>query len=344
MTRIFKTEVRSTGFSRNGAQFGQFCQFCQFCLKAVLQTTPSQKNTPHQARASQPRSGYTLMELLLALGLSVVVIAAIGIAIQIYMISLTNQQAMIERKQIVRSIFAMIGNDLRAGVQYKASDYSGLDTLLQTQITNMASQIPLGEEEEEAAPEVPMILVEEEVAFRPTLLGSQTAVMIDISRLPRLDQYNPLVAAADLETQTPSDVKSLAYFVSLDKGGIEDQLDFAETRAPGGLYRREIDRAVADYMGNYDLMSEADKYTRLVAHEVAQIAFRYFDGEEWQTEWDSAEAGGFPSAIEIMLVIDTERSAESSQSYSYGGPDEETAETYRYVVHLPVADLPKSEE
>ena len=168
--------------------------------------------------------------------------------------------------------------------------------------------------------------------------------MIDISRLPRLDQYNPLVAAADLETQTPSDIKSLAYFVSLNKGGIEEKLDFAESRAEGGLYRREIDRSVANYLGDYQLISEADKYTRLVAHEIAEIGFRYFDGEEWQSEWDSAEAGRFPSAIEITIVIDAERSAVSSQSYSYAGPDEETAELFRYVVHLPVTDFQLPEE
>ncbi len=301
---------------------------------------------PVPPRTNQRRAGYTLMELLLALGLSVVVIAAIGMAIQIYVISLTNQQATIERKQIVRSLFAMISRDLRAGVQYEGADYSVLDQKLIDMAQQVAPEEEVEEAEGEAEPEAeePTIIVEEEVAFRPTLLGSETAVMIDISRLPRLDQYNPLVAAADLETQTPSDVKSLAYFVSLDKGGIEDQLDFAETRAAGGLYRREIDRAVANHMGNYDLISEADKYTRLVAHEVAQIGFRYFDGEQWQSEWDSTEAGRFPPAIEIVLVIDTERSAESSQSYSYGGPDEDTAETYRYVVHLTVADLHNPEE
>jgi len=301
--------------------------------------------------ASPARSGYSLMELLLALGLSVLVVLAIGLAIQIYLVSLTKQQARIERKQIVRSIFAMIGNDLRAGVQYKASDYSGLDTLVQTQIINQQSLIPTVLDEEEGGDEQvdeeskeTGVIVEDEVAFRPALLGSESAIMIDISRLPRLDQYNPLVAAADLETQTPSDIKSLAYFVSLNKGGIEEQLDFAESRAEGGLYRREIDRSVADHMGDYQLLSEADQYTRLVAHEIAEIGFRYYDGEEWQSAWDSAEARRFPSAIEITIVIAPERSVASSQSYSYGGPDEEATEFYRYVVHLPVTDLAPSGE
>ncbi len=288
------------------------------------------------------RRAYTLLELLLALGLSVIVVAAIGMAIQVYMIALTKQQAMIERKQIVRSVFAMISNDLRAGIQYKAADYSGLETLVQTQQLMLAPQ-PEPDAPEEV-PEDTGIIVEEEVSFRPTLLGESNVIMLDISRLPRLDQYNPLVAAADLEMQSPSDVKSLAYFVSLSKGGIEEKVEFADSRAPGGLYRREIDRAVADYMGDYNVVSSPDDFTRLIAHEIAQVEFRYWDGEDWLESWDSAEMGRFPGAIEIVLAIDPQRSAVTTQSADYVGSDEDSIETYRSVVHLPVTDLPSPEE
>jgi len=195
-----------------------------------------------------------------------------------------------------------------------------------------------GDEEEEE-----MIVDEEEVTFRPTMLGTESVIMIDISRLPRLDQYNPLVAAADLDAQSPSDVKSLAYFVSLSKGGIEEEVNFSESRAPGGLYRREIDRAVADFMGDYNVIEQADQYSRLIAHEVAQMQLRYFDGEEWQSEWDSEEMGGFPSAIEIVLVIDPDRSAAQTQSATFSS-NIDSSQVFRSVVYLPVSDLPQPEE
>ena len=326
---------------------------------------------------SNVRSGYTLMELLLALGLSVLVIGAIGLAIRVYLISLTEQQTRLERKQVVRSVFAMIGSDLRAGLEYKfdPADYAGLELALQNQVGNLTGATEFADlSEEDLAAEIEAaafgtdsdtdsesesesesesnesepieseIIIEDEVAFRPTFVGSETAVMFDISRLPRLDQYNPLVAAADLETQTPSDVKSLAYFVSLDKGGIEEQVGFAESRAPGGLYRRELDRAAANFLGEVDLISVTDKYSRLVAHEIAEISFRYFDGDTWLSQWNSGESGRFPSAVEITIVIDIERSAAGSQTYSYNGPNEDTSEVYRYVVHLPVTDLPSSQQ
>jgi len=293
------------------------------------------------------RDGYTLLELLLALGLTVVVIGAIGAAIQLYIVALTKQQEKIERKQIARSVITMISNDLRAGIQYKAADYSSLENLLQTQMLMLQGPPPSEEGEEEETQEEPAdsgVIVEEEVAFRPTLIGTDSVIMMDISRLPRLDQYNPMVASIESMVQSPSDVKSLAYFVALNDGGIESQVQFGQPAAPGGLYRREIDRAVAAYMGDYDLISNPDPYTKLIANEIAQISFRYFDGEEWQDEWDAAENGGFPTAVEVTLVIDPERSAPGSQSYSYSGVDRNSMETYRSVVHLPISDLPPSEE
>lgn len=291
------------------------------------------RDRPHRSdlKNRPERLGYTLMELLLALALSVMVVAAIVMAIQIYLVALTKQQAIVEQKQVARSLLTMIENDLRAGIQYKANDYSGLENLLETQTLMLTGGAPEDEESDS-------LIVEDEVAFRPTLLGSGNVVMIDISRLPRLDQYNPLIASEEADVQTPSDVKSVAYFVSLTDGGMEPKLRFAETRAPGGLYRREIDRAVAEFMGDTSLFSSPDNYTKLIANEVAQISFRYFDGEEWQNEWDSAENGGFPMAIEVNIAIDSQRSASGSQDYNAAGADSETLQYYRTVVDLPVAE------
>ena len=313
-------------------------------------------NSTHQ----RTQAGYTLLELLLSLALSVVVVVAIGMAIQVYLIALTKQQNLVERKQLVRSVVTMIGNDLRAGIQYKAADYSGFENIIATQQTllqlpteeelaqgglELLEQLVPGESSEGESSEGELvdsgIIVEEEVSFRPTMLGTDRVIMLDISRLPRLDQYNPLVASDGSTTRTPSDIKSIAYFVSLSGGGVEEEIQFA-AGALGGLYRREIDRAVAAYMGEFSLIAEPDEYSNLVANEIAELTFRYFDGEQWQAEWDSSAAGGFPMAIEITLEIDARRSA--PQSYSNTGSERDSIETYRSVVHLPVSEPTVSEE
>ncbi len=342
------------------------------------------------------RRGYSLLEVLLALALSVVVFAAIATAIQIHLAGLTKQKVLIERKQIARAVLTMVANDLRAGIQYKAADYSGLENLVKTQqlMTNSMlgaapatgaaagnataggtsgtgtsgnagtagstgatgggaaaaggagsagasgagsnSSTATGDEETE-------IIDEENVSFRPAMIGSANVIMIDISRLPRLDQYNPMIASAESLVQSPSDVKSIAYFYSDTDGGMAEKIQFENT-APGGLYRREIDRAVAAYMGDIQLLSAPDPFTKLVAAEVAQIQFRYFDGTDWKSSWDSVDEEGFPVAIEINLVIDPARSSTNNTTYSYGGFDRQTMENFRTVVYLPVSEPVVEEE
>jgi type II secretory pathway pseudopilin PulG len=294
------------------------------------------------------RRGYTLLELLLSLTLSVVIIGAIGVAIQLYLIALSRQQALIERKQIARSVTQMISSDLRAGVQYKAADYSGLENLVKTQMLTANNPQPTeeGEEEmsEEMSDEEAMPVVDEEaVSSRPSLVGGPNSITIDISRLPRLDQYNPLIADNNGGMQTKSDVKTLAYFFSNANPTNQNGVQFSPTAAPGGLYRRTIDRAVAKFNGDSGLTSTPDEYCELVANEVAEIQFRFFDGQTWLTDWDSEENGGFPPAVEVTIVIDPRRMS-GGRNYAYGGFDRQVMELYRGVVHLPGAEVIEEEE
>jgi len=315
------------------------------------------KNT-RRLNSCNRSSAYTLLELLLSLALSVLVIGVIGFAIQLYLISLTQQQSRIERKQIARGLLQMISNDLRAAVQYKAADYGDLENLVQTQALALNAGIDellaieaangvvsdtsndLGQEEL-VGEESDLILDEEAAAFRPALFGTSNAIAVDVSRLPRLDQYNSIVASSESELQSPSDIKTLAYFFS-NAPTRDDGVQFTNV-ASGGLYRRQIDRAVASYAGDSGLVDAPDDNSDLVAGEVAELRFRYFDGENWLSDWDSEALQGFPPAIEVVIVVDPNRST-SGEDYLYNGYNSAVMELYRSVIHLPAAELPLEEE
>ncbi len=92
-------------------------------------------------------AGFTLLEVLLALSLSVLVIAAIASAIHLNVSVLQRQQVNIEQAQVARNVLMIISGDLRAAFQYKPADVTGLDELSvsQAQIAGIASGADLSE-------------------------------------------------------------------------------------------------------------------------------------------------------------------------------------------------------
>lgn len=101
-----------------------------------------------KGRFARRITGYTLLELLLALGLTVIVVSLIATAIQTNGLTLTRVQASIERKQAARGILGMMQNDLRAGIQYKANEYAGLQDLFRSiQLAGIQAPIPVSESE-----------------------------------------------------------------------------------------------------------------------------------------------------------------------------------------------------
>lgn len=51
---------------------------------------------------------------------------------------------------------------------------------------------------------------------------------------------------------------------------------------------------------------ESDEGWRLILEDVAELEFEYFDGTDWQNEWDSDLSGGPPNAVRVVLVLESE--------------------------------------
>lgn len=148
------------------------------------------------------------------------------------------------------------------------------------------------------------------------IYGSATSIEIDISRLPRPDEYYPQqgnVLTGSLGDM-PSDIKTIGYYVQAPRSdGIQDPLAaltaqgaadaLAVTTLPnGGLVRRSVDRAVTQYAYNYGQSDRLMKTGELVAPEVVAIEFSYFDGTTWLTQWDSSQLG-LPKVVRISLAL-----------------------------------------
>jgi hypothetical protein len=150
------------------------------------------------------------------------------------------------------------------------------------------------------------------------LRGTMYELQIDISRLPRIDEYTSLTDPNNpLDVvDIPSDVKTISYFVvASEQEGAQLQvgLKAGEELAPiRGLYRRERSRALSSLGAPLTPDGIARDNSQLLASEVTAIEFSYFDGYEWFSDWDSESMGGLPRAIEIAIEVNMSQPDETS--------------------------------
>ena len=178
----------------------------------------------------------------------------------------------------------------------------------------------------------------------PGLYGNQYELQLDVSRLPRVDEFQRMTADNRVTSlqDIPSDVKTVAYYcVSADSVTSSGVVNRRTGRAETGLVRRVMDRAVTLYASQNGNLQGLQQVAEVVAPEVMSIEFQYFDGTEWLTEWDSEEQQGLPVAVKITLLLapsattldaDTGRVNRTSASTQI-----QTGQVYSLTVRLPTA-------
>jgi hypothetical protein len=100
------------------------------------------------------------------------------------------------------------------------------------------------------------------------------------------------------------------------------------------LARSEVDRLTGSFDEPAESESSLAEAAEFLAPEINSLSFRYFDGIDWQDEWDSLERGAIPTAIEIVIGFappDPEDALQQTAS-------DAIPSSYRFVVALLVAE------
>ena len=328
--------------------------------------------------------GFTLLELLLALGLTAVVSILIGGLVQLFLVNETRGRDTVRQAQMARAILNMIAEDIRTTVRYYPYDTSGLDQMLGSAMNNATGgalgaltgaagggaagggaagggaasggaagggsggagnpsaggsaggagaaggglsgsaigsmagggaggQMPGGAGATGSPAAIP-----------PGIFGAASSIEIDVSRLPRPDEY--VIQPGNINTGSlgdmPSDIKTVGYYVQAPRSdGVQDPLasltsqiataTSSSSGLSGGLVRRSLDRAVTQYayeVGNSDQLMRTGE---IIAPEVLGIDFSYFGPEGWRTDWDSSTLG-LPSVVKVTIAMQRESSARTN--------------------------------
>lgn len=314
--------------------------------------------------ANRQRGGFTLVEILLSLGLLMLVLAAAYSALNLFRLVTTAGRADAERSQLARAIERRMSADVRS-ILYREEEPETVPTEPPTpppgqalQSTGGAADDPVAISTDTSAPtedEPEAVITDPTDAYATQsvgVFGDATTLVMHVSRPPRptlvtMEVPDPLTAAAS--PPAASDLRSVSYFLAVaGSGGLEGAVgnvasggsaNFSAGSGLQGLARLDGDRLSlqqAHEAGEVDVMAQS---AELIAPEVTELKFRYFDGATWLDTWDSASMKAVPRAIEVTLRIDVTADDADKPALRFGeSPTLSSGDVFRFVIAVPLSD------
>jgi prepilin-type N-terminal cleavage/methylation domain-containing protein len=318
------------------------------------------------------RRAFTLLEVLLALALSVILLMAVYGAFDLYLRFATVGHDDMEQSQIARALLRRLSADIRSVVyrppatrsssassgQSNSSgdqrDQSGGGSNQSSSQSGNRSGGSSGGSGAGASSNASAnsgnstnenSAVDATSGFSQTmtgLVGDSTTLVMHMARATRSDgqSQTPIVEGSPALS---GEEKSVSYFLA-DTGadGLAGIVADSYKKANGtsgdiqGLARLEGNRLaiqIAQEQSNLDELAESVK---LLAPEVTGLQFRYFDGADWLDTWDSGLSQRLPQAVEILLEV--RRTGGSAKTVSTRRGEEPPSDVYHMTVAVPSAE------
>jgi len=284
-----------------------------------------------QMHKKSSRFGYTLLELMIAVGLTSLLMSALYSAMKIYFDLQLDSQEEIERQQVARALLRQMTRDIQSVVFVK-------QTAVDEEEEDSTSTELDGNAYGESAIDPETV----STTYTNGLVGTSTDLQLFISRPDRTLGY---VSSQELTSadQRTGDLMIVRYLMaSKSGGGLSSAI--ADREAPGGDSGAiGLARVAGDLYGLSTAVETAEEYpqlsaAKLQAKEVSAIQFRYYDGVEWLEEWDSTALNDLPKAIEVTLTLRNLESASDSLNADDEDPYAFPDTTHRMVVPIPVAE------
>jgi len=272
-----------------------------------------------KSNAAHRRSGYTLLEVLISSLIALILLASLYVALNITLVRMDANRDQIAGYDLSRAILNRVGADLAntlgplppksggdgttGGGSGSSTGSSATTTATGTTATGTTATTTADPSAAAAATGTTTTTTTDgtaaaagvDIPFGAGIVGTDKQLKIVLSRVPTaLVDFD--AAGADATTNQPADLRSVLYYLAAD--GM-------------GLCRQERPWVTADGVWNSTEPDRADEISDIIAPEVKDLTFEYYDGGTWQSSWDGSATDidgvsliGPPRAIKVILVVE----------------------------------------
>ncbi|MBA4030126.1 MAG: hypothetical protein C0478_04420 [Planctomyces sp.] len=301
------------------------------------------------------RSGFNLLEILLAAALTAVLMAAVTAALNTYYRSTVSSRVELERSRVLRAIQRQIASDLRNvtfTLQEAAAATSTVESATSTATSGTGSSGTSGSgtggstgsgsategstttDTTSTTTSMSIIGADDQLAAGSVgVVGDMATLKLHVS-LPRVDVPTEISFDETYAATTSSDLRQVSWYWLA--GGGTDPL--TGEPSPAGLARYEADRLEASFA---ETSGKALAMPQVIAPEIASISFRYFDGLTWLESWDSPAMQALPRAVEVTVQFVPAENRLGSMLNTGVAPASNQA---IFVIAVPLADPKPAEE
>lgn len=247
-------------------------------------------NLPPQGRRPQGRRAFTLLEIVVAMSIALLLLAALYVAVNVQINHSSIGRDRIAEGNLARGILQRISSDISSNLPPAAkaatssatsSTTTATDTTTTTQTTAQSTPTDTTGTTTTGA-----------VNFNLGVQGSANQLVLYVGSATGEVMQNPVDGGAPV-----SELRRITYWL-----------------ADGGLARQEVKVVTSDEINAQtpDSISIEDASSCIIAREVTSVEFEYYDTatSEWKDTWDGTEVGaddktpkGPPAAIRITIKM-----------------------------------------
>jgi len=263
------------------------------------------------ARRTARRSGYTLIELLVASAIATLLMLALYSAFDLTVTQTEIGRERVAHTDLARSIIGRMSNDLSCSL--------GLLPPQSGQVTEdaAASSAAVAEDpmpvETEPASATDTSATGGLLPFQAGVVGDSQQVTLFVSKVPGALLARSSADGSDINAEQvlPPGLKRITYYLGSN----------------GGLCRQERDWVTATGTGDATALDTSNESEEVLAPEVTAVSFEYLNGTGWDSSWDGGSA-----ALDDSAMMGPPRAIRATLTFELLGDDGQTIQ--KTVVHV----------